>query len=55
MSYTPDAKRHDGVPFKRRGRSGIVLPPISVGLWQNFRDALSSAFKRLDQFQKRPR
>ena len=36
MSYTPDAKRYDGVPFRRSGRSGIVLPPISVGLWQNF-------------------
>ena len=36
MSYTPDAKRYDGVSFRRSGRSGIVLPPISVGLWQNF-------------------
>ncbi|MFZ0745181.1 MAG: L-glyceraldehyde 3-phosphate reductase [Terracidiphilus sp.] len=36
MSYTPDAKRYDGTPFRRCGRSGIVLPPISLGLWQNF-------------------
>jgi len=36
VSYTPDAKRYDGVSFRRSGRSGIVLPPISVGLWQNF-------------------
>src|SRR6201997_97658 len=36
MSYSPDAKRYDGVSFRRSGRSGIVLPPISVGLWQNF-------------------
>jgi L-glyceraldehyde 3-phosphate reductase len=36
MSYIPDAKRYDGAPFRRSGRSGIVLPPISVGLWQNF-------------------
>jgi L-glyceraldehyde 3-phosphate reductase len=36
MSYIPDAKRYDGVQFKRVGRSGIVLPPISLGLWQNF-------------------
>ena len=36
MSYVPDAKRYEGTPFKRCGRSGIVLPPISVGLWQNF-------------------
>jgi len=36
MSYVPDARRYDGSPFRRCGRSGIVLPPISVGLWQNF-------------------
>jgi L-glyceraldehyde 3-phosphate reductase len=36
MSYEPDAKRYDGALFRRCGRSGIVLPPISVGLWQNF-------------------
>ena len=36
MSYIPNAKRYDGTPFRRSGRSGIVLPPISLGLWQNF-------------------
>src|SRR6201993_3304563 len=36
MTYTPDAKRYDGASFRRIGRSGIVLPPISLGLWQNF-------------------
>jgi L-glyceraldehyde 3-phosphate reductase len=36
MSYAADAKRYDGAQFKRVGRSGIVLPPISLGLWQNF-------------------
>jgi L-glyceraldehyde 3-phosphate reductase len=36
MSYIPDAKRYDGAQFRRSGRSGIVLPRISLGLWQNF-------------------
>jgi L-glyceraldehyde 3-phosphate reductase len=36
MTYIPDDKRYDGAQFKQCGRSGIVLPPISVGLWQNF-------------------
>jgi L-glyceraldehyde 3-phosphate reductase len=36
MSYVPDAKRYDGASFRRSGQSGIVLPPISLGLWQNF-------------------
>jgi L-glyceraldehyde 3-phosphate reductase len=35
-SYVPDARRYDGAQFRRCGRSGIVLPPISLGLWQNF-------------------
>src|ERR1700757_4037148 len=36
MSYLPDVKRYDEAMFRRCGRSGIVLPPISLGLWQNF-------------------
>lgn len=36
MSYTPDTKRYDGASYRKCGRSGIVLPPISLGLWQNF-------------------
>ena len=36
MSYVPDAKRYDGAQFRRCGRFGLVLPPVSVGLWQNF-------------------
>jgi L-glyceraldehyde 3-phosphate reductase len=36
MSYEPEAKRYDGAQFRRCGRSGIVLPPVSLGLWQNF-------------------
>jgi L-glyceraldehyde 3-phosphate reductase len=36
MTYVPDDKRYDGALFNRCGRSGIVLPPISLGLWQNF-------------------
>ena len=36
MSYVPNAKRYDGTQFRPCGRSGIVLPPVSLGLWQNF-------------------
>ena len=36
MSYEPDEKRYDKHSFRRCGQSGIVLPPISLGLWQNF-------------------
>jgi len=30
--------RYDGVEYRRVGRSGLFLPPISLGLWQNFGD-----------------
>ena len=36
MSYLPNAKRYEGAQFRRCGRSGLVLPPVSLGLWQNF-------------------
>jgi L-glyceraldehyde 3-phosphate reductase len=36
MSYVPDEKRYEGARFRRCGKSGLVLPPVSVGLWQNF-------------------
>ena len=36
MSYVPDKKRYQQHEFRRCGRSGIVLPPVSLGLWQNF-------------------
>jgi L-glyceraldehyde 3-phosphate reductase len=35
--YLPDAQRYDGrMPYRRCGRSGLDLPAISLGLWQNF-------------------
>ncbi len=36
MSYVPDQERYQDAQFRRCGRSGIVLPPVSLGLWQNF-------------------
>jgi len=36
MSYIPNAKRYDSAQFRRCGQSGLVLPPVSLGLWQNF-------------------
>jgi L-glyceraldehyde 3-phosphate reductase len=36
MTYVANAKRYENAPFRRCGKSGIVLPPVSLGLWQNF-------------------
>jgi L-glyceraldehyde 3-phosphate reductase len=35
-AYLPNPARYDNAIFRRCGRSGLVLPPISLGLWQNF-------------------
>ncbi|MET0307513.1 MAG: L-glyceraldehyde 3-phosphate reductase [Sphingomonas sp.] len=35
--WTADPARYDGrMPYRRTGRSGLDLPAISLGLWQNF-------------------
>jgi len=37
VPYVVDAGRYDGrMPYRRCGRSGLDLPAISLGLWQNF-------------------
>lgn len=35
-SYIPDPTRYESATFRRCGRFGLVLPPVSLGLWQNF-------------------
>jgi L-glyceraldehyde 3-phosphate reductase len=36
MTCLPAADRYDQMPYRRCGRSGLKLPEISLGLWQNF-------------------
>ena len=36
--YVPHRDRYVDAPFRRVGRSGLLLPPISLGLWHNFGD-----------------
>jgi L-glyceraldehyde 3-phosphate reductase len=36
MSYQPADDRYDTMQYRRVGRSGLLLPAISLGLWQNF-------------------
>lgn len=51
--YTPDETRYERMVYRRCGRSGLMLPAISLGLWHNFgnitpfetqRDMLRAAF-----------
>ena len=36
MTYIPAADRYERMRYNRSGRSGLLLPAISLGLWQNF-------------------
>lgn len=36
MNYTPNPDRYGQMPYRRCGKSGLLLPAISLGLWHNF-------------------
>src|SRR3954452_7787187 len=36
MSYTPASNRYDNMKYNRCGKSGLLLPEISLGFWHNF-------------------
>jgi L-glyceraldehyde 3-phosphate reductase len=38
VTYIPAPDRYEQLPYRRTGRSGLLLPAISLGLWQNFGD-----------------
>jgi L-glyceraldehyde 3-phosphate reductase len=38
MTYVAAQDRYDQMPYRRTGRSGLLLPAISLGLWHNFGD-----------------
>lgn len=46
MSYLPNPSRYEGMVYNRCGRSGLHLPAISLGLWQNFGEDKSFANAR---------
>src|SRR6516164_938344 len=47
MSYNAADDRYDDkMPFRRTGRSGLLLPAVSLGLWQNFGDGAPIELQR---------
>lgn len=36
MTYVAAPQRYDAMRYRRVGRSGLLLPAVSLGLWQNF-------------------
>src|SRR5580704_14106263 len=39
MNHRAAENRYEGMEYRRCGRSGLKLPLVSLGLWQNFGDA----------------
>ena len=46
MTYDAAADRYDSMPYRFTGRSGLKLPALSLGLWQNFGDDRSEDNQR---------
>ena len=46
MTYVPAEDRYQQMPYRRTGRSGLLLPAISLGLWHNFGDEAPLATQR---------
>ena len=38
LPYVAEPTRYDTMEYRRCGRSGLLLPAISLGLWHNFGD-----------------
>ena len=36
QNYLADTKRYDSMIYNRTGKSGVLLPAMSIGLWHNF-------------------
>jgi L-glyceraldehyde 3-phosphate reductase len=36
MAYRPDENRYGRIAYRRCGKSGLMLPRVSLGLWHNF-------------------
>ncbi len=46
MTYQASPTRYDEIPYRRCGVSGLTLPAVSLGLWNNFGDTQPLAAQR---------
>ena len=46
MTYNASESRYESMKFRRTGRSGLLLPEISLGLWHNFGNGRSRDSQR---------
>ena len=49
MNYQPSANRYEQMTYNRCGKSGLLNPAISLGLWHNFGgvDTLENAIEMI--------
>jgi L-glyceraldehyde 3-phosphate reductase len=49
MSYKANTKRYQKLVYRRCGNSGLLLPPITLGLWHNFggKKSMSNESKKM--------
>lgn len=46
MAFDAAPDRYDRIPYRRTGRSGLLLPRVSLGLWNNFGDDRDRSVQR---------
>ncbi|WP_374948037.1 aldo/keto reductase, partial [Agreia sp.] len=46
MTYSAAENRYEQLPYRRTGRSGLMLPAVSLGLWQNFGETTTTETQR---------
>ena len=49
MAYKADTNRYKKLTYRRCGNSGLLLPPITLGLWHNFggKNSMSNESKKM--------
>ena len=49
MSYKANTNRYQKLIYRRCGNSGLLLPPITLGLWHNFggKKSMSNESKKM--------
>ena len=47
MTYQANKTRYDEMKYRRCGKSGILLPVMSLGMWHNF-GSIHSMHKAID-------
>ena len=54
MTYIPAESRYDAMNYRRCGKSGLLLPALSLGLWHNFGNIGNDMLKQMLCCSKRP-